>query len=99
VPYLLPGVVIAFVLSALAFSVPHPSWVEGALAGFGAAALGLLFATTFRSLSGSRTGRFGILFATLAFLAHGILGLDLLLVLFGIGLVSLLCNRPKGGPA
>jgi len=88
---------IALILSALAFSAPHPDWVEGGLAGFGAAALGLLFATTFRSLGGSRTGRFGILFAALAFLAHGILELNVLLVLFTIGAISLACNRPKGG--
>jgi chromate transport protein ChrA len=93
-PYILPGVLIAIVLSFLIFGFERPAWANGAIHGLSAGALALFFVNSMRTLPSSRKARLGPLAVVAAFLAHAIFEVDLLLVLAGCGAVSLLLNRP-----
>ena len=85
---------IALALSLLIFGLPRPAWANGAMYALSASAFGLFFYTSVRNVPGTRKTRFGPVMLALAFVAHGLLAVDLLLVLLGVGGVSLLCNWP-----
>jgi chromate transporter len=93
--YVLPGVVVALLLSMLIFGGPRPAWANGAIAALSASAFGLFFYVSARNLPASRKTRLGPLFVALAFVAHALLHVDLFVVLLGVGAASLLVNRPS----
>jgi hypothetical protein len=82
------------VLSFLAFDLQRPAWANGAIRGLTASALGLFFLVSIRNLPTTRKTRLGPVAVLAAFVAYGVLGIDLLLVLAGVGAVSLLLNLP-----
>ncbi len=93
--YVLPGLLIALILAALIFGGARPPWANGAISALSASAFGLFLYTSLRTLPNSRKTRQGPLFVGLAFVAFALLGADLFVVLLGIGLVSLIVNRPR----
>jgi chromate transport protein ChrA len=97
--YSVPGILIALVLSILLFGGPRPAWVNGAIYALSACAFGLFMYTSVRTLPDSRKTRLGPVIVVLAFVLHGLLAVDLFVVLLGLGAVSLLLNRPGAKPA
>ena len=92
--YVVPGFVCALILSFLMFGLPRPAWANGAVYTLSASAFGLFIFTSLKALPTSRKARLGPLLTAVAFVAHGLLAINLLLVLLGVGAVSLLLNRP-----
>jgi len=93
--HILPGAIAALILTLLVFGTERPGWLNGGLRGFSVAALGMIWATALSNLRVARTGRLGPLFTALAFLAYGLLGIDLLLVFALVGSIALVVNRPR----
>ena len=93
--YVLPGAAAILALTALTSGVERAPWMDGALRGAGAAALGLLVTICVRNFSTARAARFGLVFAGLAAIGNG-LGLPLLGLLLLLGIASLYVNRPRG---
>lgn len=92
--WLLPGVLVTLVLSVLVFGTARPPWVMGAMEGLGAGALALLVVNVIQMIPSARGVRLGALVAFGAFMANGVLGIDLLAVLVSLSLLSLFCNWP-----
>jgi chromate transporter len=92
--YIAPGIIMAVILSHLVFGVARPVWVDGAIQGLSAGALGLFVQTSLRTAPNSRKARLGPATAVVAFVAYAIVGLDLIAVLVGIGTISIVLNRP-----
>lgn len=96
---LLPGALALLALSALYFGRGVGPGAGAALRGMGAAVVGFVFITTGRLAQGALGGRGAPWIAALAFLAAGPLRVNLLLVILGVGAVSLWLNRPsRPGP-
>jgi chromate transporter len=95
VAFLLPGTLAMILLTAFVFGAARPPWLDGALGGFSAAGVGVILASTLRMMPSVGGARFGAIVASLAFIANGLVGLDLLVVLPGAGLLSLLSNLPE----
>jgi chromate transporter len=92
--YTLPGIALALVLSVLVFGMPRPPWANGAIYTLSATAFGFFIYAAVRLLPGTRKTRLGPVMVVGAFVAHGLLAVDLLPVLIGLGGFSLLLNRP-----
>ncbi len=92
--YVVPGLLIGIVLSSLIYGFDRPLWVDSAIHGLSASALGLFLYQSLRNASTSAKVRFGPVAAVAAFVAHGLLELDLVLVMASLGLVLVLLNRP-----
>jgi chromate transporter len=94
--FVLPGTVLILLASAFLFGAERAAWLNGGLRGIYLAALALIVTTCLRMLPSIRGARFGVVLAGLAFVASGPLGLELLVVLLVLGLLSLALNRPEG---
>jgi chromate transporter len=92
--YVIPGLIIGLVLSFLMFGLPRPPWANGAVFALSASAFGLFVFTALRQLPGTRKSRLGPLVLVAAFVAHGLLAVDILPVLLIVGGISLALNRP-----
>jgi chromate transporter len=93
--FVLPGTLLILLASHFLFGSEQPAWLTGSLRGLYLAALALIISSCVRMRSSVRGARFGATLAGLAFLAGGLLGLDLLLVVLVLGSLSLLLNRPE----
>jgi chromate transporter len=92
--YSVPGIAIALVLSVLLFGGHRPSWVNGGIYALSACAFGLFMYTSLRTVPDSRKTRLGPVLLVLAFVLHGLLAVDLFVVLLGLGGISVVLNRP-----
>jgi chromate transporter len=93
--YVLPGLLVALILSVLVFGVSRPPWANGAISALSASAFGLFIYVSIRNLPASRKSQFDPAFVVVAFVGHALLRLDLPVVLLGVGAVSLFMNRPR----
>ncbi len=88
--FLLPPAVIVLSLAALFDRFQHVPWVQGALHGMGAAAVGLIIHTTVRMARTLRGQPLGVLLAVLTFGAMVVLRWPVSLVVLSIGVASVL---------
>jgi chromate transporter len=95
VAYVLPGALLALLLSIFFFGPDIPPQMQGLLKGFSAAAIGMVLSTTVRTARSVHMGWIGITFAALTFLAYGLLEVGLLIVLLGLGGASIFVHRPR----
>ena len=86
--FLLPPAVIVLSLAALFEHFQHVPWVQGALHGMGAAAVGMIIHTTVRLARTLRGQRLGMLLAVLTFGAMVVLRWPVSLVVLTIGAAS-----------
>ena len=95
VAYVLPGALLALLLSIFFFGSDIPPQMQGLLKGFSAAAIGMVLSTTVRTARSVQMGWIGITFAALTFLTYGLLEVGLLIVLLGLGGASIFIHRPR----
>ena len=86
--FLLPPAAIVLSLAALFAHFQHLPWVQGALHGMGAAAVGMIIHTTARLARTLRGQRLGVLQALLTFGAMGLLRWPVSWVVLSIGAAS-----------
>lgn len=86
--FVLPPALIVVSLAALFERYQHLPWVQGALHGMGAAAVGLIIHTAVRLSRGVRGEHVSILVAALTFVAVALLRLPVSVVMLSLGLAS-----------
>jgi len=94
-PYALPSVLIMLVLSVALMTPVRNPYVNGALTGAAMGGIGVLVATVIQLMASARRARLWPVLALLAFVMNGLLGLNFVLTLLALSLVSVLCNWPK----
>jgi chromate transporter len=94
-PYALPSVLIMLVLTLVLAGPLRSPLINGALTGAAMGGIGILVATVFQMTGPASRARFWPLFTIAALLANGLLGANFVLTLLVLGLLSLLCNRPR----
>jgi chromate transporter len=93
-PYVIPGAVMILALAVLIGTGDRPAWLEGALRGVSTAAVGLVLSNLIHNVKPTRAVRLGPVLAALAFVANGLLGMDMVAVMLVLVPLSLACNRP-----
>jgi chromate transporter len=93
--YVLPGALMALLLSTFFFGVERAPWLDGALKGFSAAALGMVLSTSWRTARTVKVGWIGIALIGVTFVTYGLLEVGLATVLLGIGAISVFIHRPR----
>jgi chromate transporter len=95
VPYVLPGALLALLLSMFMLGAERPLWVEGALRGCAAGGLALVLSTSLQTVRSAKLNRLGAVLVGLTFLAYGPMGIELIPILIGFGVVSIFIHRPR----
>jgi chromate transporter len=95
VPYVLPGSAILLAVMLGLDHIPHSGTLNGALAGAALGGTGALLASTLQMIPAARKARHWIVFALAAFAATFVFRVNLLLVLGGLGSISVLSNHSK----
>jgi chromate transport protein ChrA len=94
-PYALPSVLIMLALSIALAAPVHNVYINGALMGAAMGGIGVLVATVIQLMGSARRARLWPLVALLAFILNGLLGLNFVVTLLVLSLVSVLCNWPR----
>jgi len=91
--FTLPGALMMLAATILLFGTPLPGWALNGMNGGAAAALGLLLASSLQMAGPARKARLWLPFATAAFLGSTIFQVNFVVLLLGLGAVSVLANR------
>jgi len=94
-PYALPSVLIMLALTVALMTPVRNPYVNGALMGAAMGGIGVLVATVIQLMASARRARLWPVLAVVAFVMNGLLGLNFVLTLLTLSLVSVLCNWPK----
>ena len=91
--FTLPGAGLMLGASAMLFDRPLPAWAVEGMNGGAAASLGLLLASSLQMAESARTARLWPLFAAAAFAGSVIFQFNFVLLLAGLGVLSVIVNR------